>query len=75
MKNKLVYIILLVSMGLFAQETVLNGPENVSFSTTIKDLNSLSASELDKFIKNETWLLLDGSLSTLTLLSEKVKSI
>ena len=71
MKNKLVYIILFVCVSLFAQEIPLDGPENFSFSTTIKSLNFSTAKELDSFKNSETWLLLDGSLSSLTLLSAK----
>ncbi len=71
MKNKLVYIILFVCFSLFAQEATLNGPENFSFTTTIKYLNFCTVSELNSLMENETWLLLDGSLSSLTLLSAK----
>ena len=40
-----------------------------SFNATVKNLNYNSGSEISKYIQDGTWILLDGSLSSLTLLS------
>ncbi|QEN09085.1 hypothetical protein EXM22_14260 [Oceanispirochaeta crateris] len=66
------FMILFLTLGFIqtlpAQD---NGLEDLLFSMTIKDLNALNTDQLDAIIENGDWLLLDGSLAALTLLSGK----
>ena len=71
-KNWFKFIFLFLTFGLVqilpAQDS---GIDNLLFSMTVKDLNGLESSELDAITEREDWLLLDGSLAALTLLSGK----
>jgi len=62
------FLFLGINSFLSAQE---NSMDNLLFSLSIKELNSLSPSEMDKISNERKWLLLDGSLAVLTRVSGK----
>lgn len=70
MKNRLFLIMLLLSFVIPVLISAENsGIENLQFSMTIKDLNSLSTSQIDEFAERGDWLLLDGFIAGMTLYS------
>lgn len=71
MKKTGILLILFFTISLHAQQNYSTLPDNFSFLETIKSLNIDSDSHINSLIENETWMILDGSLSSLTLLSGK----
>ncbi|MBF9015249.1 MULTISPECIES: hypothetical protein [unclassified Oceanispirochaeta] len=72
MKKRLIFILLLLSFLIPALLTAEeSGLENLQFSITIKDLNSLSTRQLDELAEKGDWFLLDGIIAGMTLYSAK----
>lgn len=69
MKKFLIFIVLIITLSLQAQENYSTSPHNFSFLETIKSLNIDSDSHINDLIENKTWIIVDGSLSSITLLS------
>jgi len=68
-KMPFIYMFLVFCISLSAQEERI--ADDLAFTVTVKDLSISSADELNLLVESETLLLLDGSLSSLTLLSGK----
>ena len=71
MKKVLIIFCFLISFTLYSQDAENSGPEKLSFKTTLKNLNLSNRAELNSFIDKGTWVILDGSLSSITRISSK----
>ncbi|OQY33294.1 MAG: hypothetical protein B6241_08480 [Spirochaetaceae bacterium 4572_59] len=69
MKKMCIFFVLIVTLSLQAQENYSTSPDNFSFLETIKSLNIDSDTHINDLIENKTWIILDGSLSSITRLS------
>lgn len=71
MKKKIGLFLLIFPFLLSAQQNFAEGPEELLFSETIKTLNAASESRIEELMEEEAWFALEGSLSSMTRLSEK----
>ena len=69
MKKNAVILIFFFTVSLYSQDANLSNMDNFSFIPTVKNLNMASARELNSYIENGLWVVLDGSLSSITRLS------
>ncbi len=69
MKKILVISIFFLTVSLYSQDSILSNLDNFSFIPTVKSLNLASAQELNSYIDSRLWVVLDGSLSSITRLS------
>lgn len=71
MKKIMMVLFFFSTISIFSQEGSFTDLENFSFNTTVKSLNTATSEELKSYIDRGIWVVLDGSLSSITKLSGK----